>query len=406
MPLSIWKPLFLATLLTLWACDHDHDHPHDDHGHDDHGQSHGNHDDHGHDDEIHFPREYQGKVGLRADAAELRALRPSLAVNARIRPAIDGDHLITAPFEGRLFAPSNGIPEVGASLNAGDIIAFIEPRIGPAEIAALQGEVERAEIELARAEREVERVRDLAASGALPQRRLADAESDLGVARANLNAARERRRQLDSLHHRNSAGRIAIRTPISGVVVERNLVDRGFATTGAPLVRVLDRSTLWLEAFVPEANLPDLPTPTGLWFFSPDRELVDLEIGQQTRQIRAADLIDETTRTANMIFELSTPPASLRVGTFLRVHLYGAPSEEVLTIPRSALLEEDGLPVVFVVQGRESFQRRVISIGAEDGHHVQVLQGLRPGEFVVSQGAYFIRLAAASTDEVGHGHSH
>ena len=411
--LRTWPMLLLIAFLALWGCDHDHphgdhgDHAHGDHAHGDHDE-HGDHDDHDHGDhdEVHFPREYLGKIDFRVDKAEKRSLRPSVAVNATVRAASEGDARITSSFDGRVSAPSGGLPELGASVAAGDVVAYVLPRVDPGGVAALQGDVEKAEVQLERARREVERVAELSATGALPERRLADAESDLGVAQAELQRARQRRRELDGLQSGASSGRVAIRSPIDGVVVERSLVGGSFVTAGTPLLRVIDRRTLWLEAMIPEADLPGLNNPAGAWFYTGSDELVDLKLGENSRLVSAGEVIDKRTRTAQMIFEIEDPAQALRVGAFVRAHIYGEDSEEVLAIPASAILDEQGMDVVFVVKSRESFERRVLKLGQRDGQFVEVLQGLQPGEDVVSRGAYFIRLAAAASEEVGHGHSH
>jgi cobalt-zinc-cadmium efflux system membrane fusion protein len=56
--------------------------------------------------------------------------------------------------------------------------------------------------------------------------------------------------------------------------------------------------------------------------------------------------------------------------------------------------------------GGESFGRRVVRLGIRDGNQVQVVEGLEPGERVVTRGAYLVRLAGASPAAAGHGHAH
>ena len=392
----------------------DHDHSHGDHGHShgDHSHSHGDHD-HGHGDhdhghgEVHFPTEYQQKVGFEVVQPELRTLRPTTPVYARITPTASGQARVTAPFDGEVRAPSGGILEVGEPVEAGQILAYVTPRIDPGEVTRIASDVETAQAQLTRAQRELERTRPLVESGAMPARALADAESDLALAEVELNRASQRRQQVGTAGRRATAGSLPIRSPIAGVVVQRSLLDGGFVTTGEALVEIIDRDTLWLEARIAEADFLEIDEPRGLWFSlqrqGPTHEIV---LGEDSRLISFGEVIDPSTRTATMIVEMTSPPPTARVGASFRAFVYGERSEPDLTIPASAVLEEAGMDVVFVVLDDEHFERRVVQLGLRDGDYVGVVAGLDQGDRVVATGAYHVLLAAAATGEVGHGHSH
>jgi multidrug efflux pump subunit AcrA (membrane-fusion protein) len=62
--------------------------------------------------------------------------------------------------------------------------------------------------------------------------------------------------------------------------------------------------------------------------------------------------------------------------------------------------------VVFVQTGGETFERRPVTLGHQDGGFVEVLEGVKPGERVASRGAFLIRLAAMSSTVPAHGHVH
>jgi multidrug efflux pump subunit AcrA (membrane-fusion protein) len=62
--------------------------------------------------------------------------------------------------------------------------------------------------------------------------------------------------------------------------------------------------------------------------------------------------------------------------------------------------------VAYVMLGGESFERRVVRLGIRDGDYVQVIEGVEPGERVVTVNAYLVRLAGASPEAAGHGHAH
>lgn len=75
-------------------------------------------------------------------------------------------------------------------------------------------------------------------------------------------------------------------------------------------------------------------------------------------------------------------------------------------MPRSAIIDDGGQPVVYVQTGGETFARRPVRLGLRGADYIAVESGLEAGERVVDRGAYQIRLAAAAPAEAGHGHAH
>ena len=86
--------------------------------------------------------------------------------------------------------------------------------------------------------------------------------------------------------------------------------------------------------------------------------------------------------------------------------LIGAPLPGV-SIPATAIQEEDGLSVAYVKVGGEAFLRRVLTLGPSDGEWTIVRSGIGAGEQVVTVGAYQVKLASLGDAEISdHGHPH
>jgi hypothetical protein len=77
-----------------------------------------------------------------------------------------------------------------------------------------------------------------------------------------------------------------------------------------------------------------------------------------------------------------------------------------VVIPNAAVIDDNGTPVAFVQAGGETFERRVLRMGATDGRNTRVVSGIEPGEMVVTVGAYQVRLASMSAGEFAGGHAH
>lgn len=202
---------------------------------------------------------------------------------------------------------------------------------------------------------------------------------------------------------------VEIRSPTTGTIAQRP-AEQGAVRAGEVLFTVIDRSKFQLEARVPEANLSKLGTPGGFWFTSPSEEGGVIEVNASTKDnlLSIGREIDPVTRQLPFLFSLDSValPPSLVAGSTLRVHLFTGAARDALTIPASAVLDEKGVDTVFVMRGGESFERRVVKLGIRDRGVVEVLDGLKEGERVVSEGAYYVKLAGTSTGSVGHGHVH
>ncbi len=97
---------------------------------------------------------------------------------------------------------------------------------------------------------------------------------------------------------------------------------------------------------------------------------------------------------------------SIIPGSVVEVFLKSDPIPDALVIPVSALVEEQGTFFVYLQTEGESFQKRELRLGANDGINVQVLSGIAEGERVVTKGAYQIKLSQASGTLPAHGHEH
>lgn len=316
------------------------------------------------------------------------------ATNQTVQRTVDAPGEIVPPDQAlvRLTAPVDGIapvelnrdaPSVGARVRRGQTLAVLAPTTQDGGFAEALGRV-------GRLEREVERADRLHQVGAIPRRRLEDARHDLDIARA----------ELDAMGGRSDDGyRLSITSPIDGVIATRDFVPGGRVTAGVPLFTVVDPTAAWLRVHVPATHVPeltDLPATFTLEGSSRVRET--------SRRISSGALIDPRTRTVTVTYEVRSGPF-----TFGQMARAAVPVEDAATgvaIPRQAVLDDNGVPVVFIQVGGETFERRVLTLGATDGRMAHVVAGVEVGEMVVVQGAYQVRLASLSGNAFAGGHAH
>jgi RND family efflux transporter MFP subunit len=176
----------------------------------------------------------------------------------------------------------------------------------------------------------------------------------------------------------------------------------------APVCTILNTETVLIEAQLPESDLGRLGVSLGATYettAAPGMFVPILGTGGG-RLVFLGTTVDAKTRTLPVVYEVPNPAGRLRIGMALTVYVETANVAEALAVPVSALVEDDGKAVAFVHVSGETFQKRDLTLGIQDGEFVQVLSGLSVGERVVTKGAYAIRLASVSTTIPAHGHAH
>jgi RND family efflux transporter MFP subunit len=295
--------------------------------------------------------------------------------------------------------PSGPFPRVGQTVKKGQVLAFLAPRLGgDTDQATLEAAAGKAKIALDQARRERERMESLFKDEAIPEKRLLEARANEQAAAAEAQAAQARQGQLVG------TGGIAIRAPIDGTLADVAVAPGAFVADGAPLFHVANTGRLWLEARVPESEIGRLGTPSGASFSVDgfDRPFV-IEPGRNGKLIAVGGVVDAATRTVPAIFEFANP-GGLRLGMTAKAQLYAGQGVEGVLVPASAVQDESGTSVVYVQTGGESFERRIVRVGARDGEWVAILDGIEPGQRVVNKGGYLIRLSTSMSAAVGHAH--
>ena len=313
---------------------------------------------------------------------------------------------VAAPITGRI-ASSSQIPAIGSSVSTGQALAtLVPPTPNPADLPTLQLEIAEATAHLEHARRDRERVERLLEVGAIPEKRLHEAREEETLVTARLKAAEARLAQYESSRRADGPpsdqSLFTVRAPIAGVIARVNATPGSNAAQGDSLFRIVAVDRVYVVAHVPEAEASRITQLTSAEIEIPgtDRTLPVRGL------VSASRLIDPASRTLSVIYELDNSDRRLAVGQALPGRLFLSQASSAVAIPEGAVIDDGGRPVVFVQLDGEAFARRPVRLGPRASGYVQVLEGVRPGERVVSRGAYLIRLAALSPTIPAHGHVH
>jgi membrane fusion protein, heavy metal efflux system len=303
----------------------------------------------------------------------------------------------------------SSVKNVGDTVAKGETLCVIESaELGDARASYLAALSERDF-----AERNYQRWNLLFEKGLRTQNELYAAETDFTRAKIKLESTEARLRALgfvnqdiaDLQKNRSQAvsNRYALRSPMSGSVLERNLTVGQNVDTKDQLFLVGDISVVWVQAVAHDRDLQQLRT--GLRAVVHIQSIPDSSfpgtvtyLGQQ---------VDEKTRTTPMRIVVrnrahrSNPSLVLRPGIFTTVEITLSTRREVPAIPESAVQTESDRSYAFVeLQSPTSgnnksarthtFQRRPVVLGAHANGRVEVVGGLTPGERVVVENAFLL----------------
>jgi membrane fusion protein, heavy metal efflux system len=297
---------------------------------------------------------------------------------------------VFSPVTGRVTTLFAGL---GQAVHRGDALALIDsPDLGTAV-----SDLEKAEADLAAAQRDYERQKELFEAHAAAQRDFEAAEATYRKAKAERARAAEKSHLLLAASASKDMQSYVLRAPIDGQVVART-VNPGMEVQGqysggtaAELFTIGDMNPVWVLADVFEVDLPRvrIGAPATVNVISyPDRVFsgkVDWISGS----------LDPATRTARVRCTIDNNEHLLRPEMYATVSIT-TDTRQKLAIPRTAVVRLGDQMVAFVDRvsasnGERRFERRIIAVDeTEAGAYVPVLRGLASGESVVSSGAIIL----------------
>jgi cobalt-zinc-cadmium efflux system membrane fusion protein len=211
--------------------------------------------------------------------------------------------------------------------------------------------------------------------------------------------------EYETLGRNYSQGGQTVQSPMAGFVKQLTVRSGEYVQAGQPLAIITKDNSLQLEAVVPIRYANLLPLITEASFKTPGTGRVYQTTDMNGRIMSYGKAVGEASSLLPIYFSINND-GSLIPGQVVEVYLRSRPIPSALVIPVNALIEEQGNFYVYVQTEGESFQKRLIKTGANDGISVQILSGVEPGERVVTKGAHMIKLATQSGSAPAHGHEH
>lgn len=368
--------------LALAACVHHKDHDHDHEGHD-HGAEVAEAADHDHDHDkepdgiVVLHDEMAERFGVKVDSVCSAPMSGSIRCSAIIERAAGSEGIVSAPVAGIVSYRVN----VGQKVGAGSPVASVNASVvagGDSNLAA--------KVALEAAEAEVNRLKPLYDEKLVTAAEYQAAVAALGQARAAYSPA--------------AAGGAAV-APIAGTVTSLLAADGSFVEAGAPVATVAADGRLTLRAQTSADNYQRLHDVSDVRILTSDgRSILLSGLGGISGGVSAAG------GYASVVFFFNND-GTIAPGSTVEAWLLSSGRENVISLPLSAIIEQQGEHFVYKEVLPEHYLKTPVTLGPSDGERVRILSGIGEGDRVVTSGVITVRLAESSgAIPSGHNHSH
>ena len=260
------------------------------------------------------------------------------------------------------------------------------------------------EAEIKLAQTNYDRTRLLYEKTIAAQKSLQAAEHDLEVAKAagqssvsstkaELNAARRKllvlgltRSEIDALTGDQDLGALfPLKSPIDGIVVERNATIGATVGADSNLFKIIDNSTVWIDANVFEKDLDRVKIGQGARLSVPAIPSVVFS----GKVIFVSSVVDPDTRTVKVRTEVANRDGKLKPDMFANVQIITDAQLSALSVPQSAVLTDKGQSIVFVLHNGH-YEKRVVATGIQSDDRIEIREGIKAGDQVVIKGNYLL----------------
>lgn len=316
------------------------------------------------DGRLFIPKATQRLLSLRTQITMSTASTRVVPLNGHViaDPAASG--IVQAGQAGRLEAGPTGWPTLGQQVKAGQVLAYLTPRVTTLERGNQQAILAELDSQLALAKRTRTRLESLRGSVA---------QKNIDAARLAVRSLQKRRQAIESSLYNKEA----LTAPVSGVIGTMEVIAGQVIAEGTLLLSVMQPDRLWVEALSYDPLLTQQAREASLQSGNISAKL--------TLEGSASTLRDQS---IPMHFRIEAPVPPLPIGQAVTVLVNTRTPLQGILLPADAVTRNaDGQLVVWVHDNAESFRPLAVVTEALDGQHVVVTHGLAAGLRVVNSGA-------------------
>ncbi|CAM4395615.1 efflux RND transporter periplasmic adaptor subunit [Vibrio agarivorans] len=203
--------------------------------------------------------------------------------------------------------------------------------------------------------------------------------------------------QIQAIKRRGKASQsIDIKAPTDGVIAGLNIREGGYLSPAQAVISAGPLDEVWVDAEVFERQ--------AHWVSAGSQALMTLDAipGQEWQGVvdYVYPILDPKTRTLRVRLKFANERGALKPNMFANIALKPQTSEQVLTIPRSAVIRSGGMTRVVLAEGSGKYRSARIEVGREAGESIEVLEGLKEGERIVTSAHFMLDSESSQSAEL------
>ena len=334
-----------------------------------------------------FP-EKAAAVGIATETVTPGKFREIIHTSGEILPAAGDESTIVATTDGTVSFIENYTEGMAVGQDQ-EIFAILSGNLQDGN------RIEKARIAYLTAKEEYERASKLTDSKIVSQKEFVTIKENYETARLAYEA----------LKPSKSGNGVAVTAPFKGYIKSLTVKQGDYVTTGTPLATISQNSHLVLEADLSQKDYARRYSIAGANFSTAysDHAYSTSDLGGKLLSIGRSQ--NEGEYYMPVSFSIRNT-SDLVPGAFAEIWLLCNEKDNVITLPLSAITEEQGLYFVYLKLDEQCYKKQEVILGPNDGRRTEILKGLKPGDNVVIKGAYNVKLASASNAIPAHTHNH
>ena len=325
-----------------------------------------------------------------AAGVAVREIKPAafhgvLKVSGKVLPASGSEKTVVATVAG-IVSMLHPLTEGMAVGKGTSVFRISSDQLPEGDVA------QRARIAYETALADYKRKKDLVADKIVTQKEYLDAKANMERATLAYKA----------LGRSNSSG-VAVVAQMSGFIKECLVKQGDYVEVGQPLMTISQNKHLYLRAEVPESSYGMLSQITSANFKTSYNQQVYQLSSMGGKLLTYGKASSMESAFIPVTFEFDNRNGVVP-GAFAEIYLLTTQRPNVLSVPISAITEEQGVYFIYIQEEATHYRKQEVKLGESDGTRVEILSGLKSGEKVVIQGAIHVKLAASTMEIPGHSH--
>lgn len=349
------------------------------------------------------------EINIETEMVSLQPFTGYLIIPAKVITNQDNEAQIGSLVQGRVHKV---YVKVGDYVKAGQVLMTIEGLdVGEIKAAYLS-----AKASLDYAESNYKRLKKLFDEKIGSQKALSESQAEYEKALAEFNAEDKKIHSVGlsdedvidgEKNEEHKSGTLPIKSSINGIVVERNVVIGQLVDATTNAFKIINTKNVWIDGEIYEKDLAKINQKTNALFLSstyPNEKF-------NGKIIYIGQIVNELTRTITIRGEFDNPNNKLKPQMFGELKIPVDSKSKTILVPEEAVVKEAGEQYVFVQtnstpknNGEQTFEKRIVITGVSVDNRIEIKDGLKEGEKVVSKGAFYLKSELKKDEIAGDEH--